>query len=137
MGAALRFRSNCSLLPVATYVPIPAVPSVTICSQLQSMHLDCRGKGSHMESDLSLRGLQAFLRCRGLALDGCNVVCQAQVTHIADTNGTPLPSVNLTVIVAFCDLVYGVYPFAPFCPGQGEVACFLTESCDVQTLKPC
>ena len=72
------------------------------------MHLDCRGSGSgsgsYMENDLSLRGLQAFLRCRGLALDGCNVVRQAQVTHIADTNGTPLPSVNPPVIVALCDL---------------------------------
>ena len=30
--------------------------------------------------------MQAFLRCRGLDLDGCSVVRQAQVTHIADTN---------------------------------------------------
>ena len=93
---------------MATHVPIPAVPSVTICSQLQSMQLDCRGSGSgsgsYMENDLSLRGLQAFLRCRGLALDGCNVVRQAQVTHISDTNGTPLSSVDTPVIVAFCDL---------------------------------
>lgn len=30
--------------------------------------------------------LQAFLRCRGLALDGCCVVRQSQVTQLADAN---------------------------------------------------
>lgn len=33
--------------------------------------------------------VQAFLRCRGLALEGCCVMRQSQVTHLADANSEP------------------------------------------------
>ena len=40
--------------------------------------------GTHISDLAGL--LQAFLRCRGLALDGCCVVRQSQVTQLADAN---------------------------------------------------
>ena len=40
--------------------------------------------GTHISDLAGL--LQAFLRCRGLALDGCCVVRQSQVTQLANAN---------------------------------------------------
>ena len=60
------------------------VPHKTLSCQQRST-----GKVMRMSAcvPLSWHGLlQAFLRCRGLALEGCSVVRQTQVTHLADAN---------------------------------------------------